>query len=584
MNPRSRRSPAGSGGRERPEPMTPQRVPAERLWVGLLLASHLALGLWGVARNSVTFDENFHLPAGVMIVARGDYSVSLAQPPLLKSLCALAALAAGARVPSPGVLPPNAERAVGEAFMRLNADHYVRIYNAARLPVVALSLLLALLVWRFARRIYGPRGALVALGLYAFAPEALAHAGVVGMDVPTGLGFTATCYAFWRFTRDGSWRWGLLTALAAGLSLLVRFSAFELAPILIALALVGTFSGRLRRPGRVWLGLALMPPVALLLLHLAYRGQTSFAPLSVWSFYSPTLEHVRQQFPWLRVPLPDAAIAGLDYISTLSQPGRITTYFLGRGVPRAFWYYFPLALAFKWPLGFLAALLARAVFAVRAPAGPKRRWNEWFLLLPVAAMLFVAMFLTQLNVGIRYLFPILPLLCVWCGGLAIQPTRSFTPARRELSGWALAAWLLVAAQAFEAATAAPYYLSFFNRLAGGPGRGDRLVNDSNVDWGQGLIALKHEMNKLHISRVLLAYHGTADPALYGIEYVPYMGGRPGPEHEWLAVSSYYFVGLSQRMMTPRGSTAEELKLDFRALWGTLPVSRPAACMYLFHLR
>src|SRR6266850_6491955 len=72
----------------------------EPLWVALLLAVHLALALWGVAANSVTFDENFHLPAGVMILARGDYSVSLAQPPLLKSLCALAALGAGARVPT----------------------------------------------------------------------------------------------------------------------------------------------------------------------------------------------------------------------------------------------------------------------------------------------------------------------------------------------------------------------------------------------------------------------------------------------------------------------------------------------------
>jgi hypothetical protein len=29
---------------------------------------HLALTLWAASRNSVTFDENFHLPAGVVEV------------------------------------------------------------------------------------------------------------------------------------------------------------------------------------------------------------------------------------------------------------------------------------------------------------------------------------------------------------------------------------------------------------------------------------------------------------------------------------------------------------------------------------
>ena len=576
----------GGGGRAPKRPASPSHLPprAERIGVLVLLLLHLALVLWGVRRNSVTFDENFHLPAGVMILARGDYSVSVAQPPLVKSLCALAALAAGARVPPPADLPPNSERAVGEAFMRLNADHYHRIYAAARLPVVALSLLLALLVWRFARRLYGPRGALLSLGLYAFAPEALAHAGLVGMDLPIALGFTAAIYAFWRFARSGSWRWGLAMALAVSLSLLARFSALELGPILILLALIGAVTGRLRRPGRVWLGLALTPLLALALLHVAYRGETSMMPLSRWSFLSPLMQRVRLALPGLELPVPDAAIAGFDYLSALSNQGGTTTYLLGRGVPHTFWYYFPLALLFKWPLGFIAALLARAIHALRFPPMGRRRWNETCLLVPVAVMLFVAMFLTGLDVGVRYLLPIVPLLCIGCGGLALPAARASLPRRPEVARWALAGWLLVAAQAIEVAPAAPWYLSFFNRLSGGPGGGDRLLNDSNVDWGQGLIALEDEMKRLGIARVLLAYHGTTDPAMYGIHYTPYLGGQPGAEHEWLAVSSYYFVGLSQRMMTPAGSTPQSMLLDFRRLWGQTPVAHPAGCMYLFRLR
>src|SRR5436190_1395956 len=161
---------------------------AERLWVAGLLALHLALALWGAARNSVTFDENFHLPAGVVEVSRGRFDVSPVNPPLLKAVCGGAALLAGARAPADSAIALREQSIVGESFMRRNADRYHRVFFAARCMVIALSLLLALLVWRFARRRYGPRGGLLALAFYALAPEALAHAGFVTMDLATGLG------------------------------------------------------------------------------------------------------------------------------------------------------------------------------------------------------------------------------------------------------------------------------------------------------------------------------------------------------------------------------------------------------------
>jgi len=161
------------------------------------------------------------------------------------------------------------------------------------------------------------------------------------------------------------------------------------------------------------------------------------------------------------------------------------------------------------------------------------------------------------------------------------------PARRRAKAaraiWATVAIGLGVILAIETATTAPWYLSFFNAAAGGPGGGDRIVNDSNVDWGQGLIALRDELHRRGIGRVYLAYHGTTDPAVYGIDYVPYLGGQPGNESEWLAVSSYYFVGLSQRMMTSRGRTPSML-IDFRPLWSVPPAARPAHCMYLFRIR
>jgi len=539
-----------------------------------VLVLHAAIVGWDVAANSVTFDENFHLPAGVAIVTRGDFHASVAQPPLVKALCALPALAAGARAPADGALKSRDEAVIGESFMRRNVDRYQRVYVAARLVVVLFSLGLGLLVWRFARRLYGPQGGLLALALEALAPETLAHAGLVGLDLPTALGFTASIYAFYRFARTGRWRdWGWL-ALAVGATFLTRFSAAQLAPILFVLAAWGTLVRRIRRTRRVWLGLALLAPVTLVALQLGYAFQTSFVPLRQWTFESPSFHSLAARWPGLRLPLPDDYVRGLDYLSFLSQPGQRPTYLLGQVRWDRVWLYFPLALLFKWPVGFLLALATRAI---QWRARPRRRlWEEGVLLVPVV-IVFGSAVAANLNSGIRYVYPILPLLAVWMGGLAA------IRAGRAVRRWAAIGAIAAAIQTSESALASPWHLSFFNVFAGGPGGGYRLVNDSNVDWGQGLLALRDDMRRFHIARIHLCYHGTTDPSVYGIDYLPYQGGAAGPESDWIAISKYYFVGLSQRMMTRQGRTPV-IGVRFDSMRDMQPSATPGNSMLLYRLR
>jgi hypothetical protein len=548
----------------------------ERWWVAALLAAHVALAVWGVLRNSVTFDENFHLPAGVMIAARGELRISAVNPPLVKALCGAAALAAGARLPSDAALHDGEQGVVGESFMRVNADRYQRVFVAARLVIVLLSVLLGLLVWRVARRLYGPRGGVLALGFYAFMPEALAHAGLATMDLATGLSWLASVYAFWMFARSGRWGWWWMAAGAVSFAFLVRFTALMLGPALLVIAMLVVARRQARRPARLWLGLGLLLPVVLVALGSGYLGRVSFEPLGHQHFESQRFESLARAAPRLRLPLPDTWLGGLDRQLVESQAGVTPAYLLGRVIPHAVWYYFPLALVFKWPLGFLGALLARARLVL-----VRRRRRGDFLAVSVAVVLGVGMFAGNLDIGIRYLFPLMPFVCVWLGGLA--SVRLLARLRNQGCIWLRVGIALAMLQAVEAGLAAPWYLSFFNGPSGGPGGGYRLVNDSNVDWGQGLIALRDELKQRGIGRIHLAYHGTTDPAVCGIDYVPYLGGVPGKESDWLAVSSYYFVGLGQRMMTQRGRTPP-LSIDFRPLWGVQPVARPADCIYLFPLR
>jgi len=544
----------------------------------LLLALHAGLALWGAARNSVTFDENFHLPSGVLIARYGELRVSATNPPLVKALCGWAALAAGAKVPSLAAMGSGEQSQVGEAFMRANADRYQRVFVAARAVVVALSVLLGALVWRWARRRYGVSAGLLALALYALAPEALAHAGVATLDLATALGFAASVYAFWVFARSGRWNGWLATVLAVGATFLVRFSAVLLAPILVVLAAIATVLGAPRRPRRLWAGLAMLPVTTLAILIVGYQGRISFRPLSDWTLRSEPFVRLQRAAPALRLPLPDLYLEGFDRQMVESGAGITPTYLFGRVRSDAPWYYYPVALLVKWPLGFLFALLARAGLVLRAPPSRRRLADDLFLLVPVACYLAVAMFFARLCIGVRYVLPILPFLCVWCGGLVASLAGATQPERRARG---MIAASMAALVALETLLAAPWYLSFYNRAVGGPGGGDRIVNDSNADWGQGLIALREELARRGIHRVHLAYHGTADPAVYGIDYIPYLGGVPGPESEWLAVSSYFSVGLSQRLMIQTGRTPF-MRFDFSKL-AVRPVARPARCMYLYRL-
>jgi hypothetical protein len=327
------------------------------------------------------------------------------------------------------------------------------------------------------------------------------------MDLPTGLVFVLSAYAFERFAATGAWKWWAALALAVGAAFLTRFSAIQLAPILILLYLAGLATGQITRRARVAAGILVLPLTSLLALHAGYLGQTTFEPLSTYAFRSPGFRALREAHPGLRPPLPDAYVGGLDYLLSLAQTDK-PSYLLGTIRSGHTWYYFPLAIAFKWPLAFFALLAARLAALRRARRDREGWWRQALLLVPVGVVLGSAM-TAHLEFGVRYLFPILPFLCVWLGaGLAEQeagapagtsaaPGRSRAARasaapvagagpRREAARIAIG---LVLVLAIETATCAPWYLSFFNLPSGGPGGGDRLVNDSNVDWGQGLIAL-----------------------------------------------------------------------------------------------
>jgi len=117
----------------------------------------------------------------------------------------------------------------------------------------------------------------------------------------------------------------------------------------------------------------------------------------------------------------------------------------------------------------------------------------------------------RFNIGERHVLPLYPFALLLAGAV-------WEWARRNRALLALLV-LLAVLHAADALRYAPGYLSYFNILVS-PAESYRLLTDSNLDWGQGLLALRQYQRDHPGETISLAYFGSVDPAIYGIQARP----------------------------------------------------------------
>jgi len=149
--------------------------------------------------------------------------------------------------------------------------------------------------------------------------------------------------------------------------------------------------------------------------------------------------------------------------------------------------------------------------------------------LPIGVLLAAFILMSRIDYGIRYVLPVLPLAMVCTGRLAPW-------ARRQGKAVRAAAIVLLVCYPLSILLATPDTIDYFNLLAGG--RGDRILIDSNLDWGQGLKRLRAYLDREGLERIPLAYFGHVDPEIYGIHWRFPQPGHPGPA----AISANFLHG------------------------------------------
>ena len=472
----------------------------------LLLLALFAQAVLASPRQSLTADEPVYIAAGYAYLRTGDLRLQPAvqHPPLMNVWEAWPLLL---RSEAPEVTSvagwdkSELSRFIVALLPRLGPIQATAF--ATRVPVVWLAVLLATFVYRWAADWGGRTAGVLALGLFAFDPNLLAHGSLATTDLGVAAFTFIALYGLMRFLRRPAWPMFLLAGVGLGFAMTAKTSGVFL---LAALGLIVLAKVRRLAPAMAYLGGLLV--------------------LACWVVWAVMGLEIRAPAGW-PVPLPATTywLQVADF-GTKSAGGQ-TAFLMGNLSQHGWWTYYPIAFALKTPLP--TCILLAIGLGKSLTSQWKAQADRWLVLGAFPVMYSVAALLSSFNTGYRFLLPVLPFVFVFIGIQVADYLKPLSAARVTLSA---SACLLVAAlliwQVIGAIAIFPYHLAYFNELAGGPDNGYHFLADSNLDWGQSLVDLKAYLDQRGIAQVRASQYTYTDPAWYGIAYSPLAPMRGAP--------------------------------------------------------
>ena len=441
-----------------------------------------------IRASNQTYDEGVHLAAGYSYLKTGQYHLRTGHPPFSDMLAASPLLF------FPGLKTFENSAAYREndvynyaaAFLYQNTVPAEKILNTARyFSYFVWTSLLFLFVFMFAREMADRAAACWAVAAAALTPAFISNNALITTDTPSSvlyLGAFLGAYLAAKNLSAGNRRKAFLSAALSGIMTgLAMASKFNMA--LLPLFVAGTFAaGALVTPGRG-------PLKKILYLLLVYGAAALAVLLAVY-----------------RITAVNMYFGDLLKTASYLHAGRglfINGFYERQGV----WWYFPYVFLVKTPIGHIA-LLAAGVFYSFAKGEKKHLW------IYIPAVLYLEFALTsKFQVAFRHLLPALTFMAV---------IEGYALSRAFKRGFGSTAGLAALFYVFLSVTPAhPYYLAYFNELAGGPAGGYRRLVEANLDWGQDLKNLAAWLRERGNPPVYLCYFGTTPPEYYGIRYVPF---------------------------------------------------------------
>ena len=482
-------------------------------WVlpALLAFLYLVQCAWFIRTQSLTYDEPVHIAEGLDAWRHGRFEQYNDHPPLARLWFAVPLLDAKWQV--------DVQKLPDSFHITSITPDAEALTRRARGMNVLLGLLLACLLWKASAQLFSRGAANFALALFVFSPSLIANFSIATTDGPAVLFIFATAWSLTTWGRRPSCRHTCQLGVLLGCMLLVKFSTVPMFA-LAALWILLLGRDKIIRDPRHWnwsKAVAAMA-VAFLVLWAGYffhvsrlsvRDGTLTATFPNWS--EPIVKPVHGNSNYSLLIPAGEYIEGFRELVRHNRHGQ-AAFFLGQVSSGGGWKaYYPVTILLKWPTAVLMLAIAGPLLAlrerVRIPA------DVWVMMSFPTIYLALAIF-ARFNIGERHVLPLYPF------ALLLTAMVWEWASRKRIATVVLI--LLTALNAADALRYAPGYLSYFNVLVC-PAESYHLLTDSNLDWGQGLLALRQYQQEHPADAVSLAYFGSVDPALYGIQ------ARPLPE-------------------------------------------------------
>jgi len=465
---------------------------------------------------SQTWDEPATLAAGMEWLSTGTYRYEAQHPPLARVASAALPYIRGARSLGNHSMYDEGRALLGEGA------HYRRTLFLARLGMLPFLWLLLVTCALWGARVAGGAGATLATLFAAANPNVLAHAGIAGTDLAPAAFVAAGVYAWMRWHHEPTIARAALMGVVLGLGATTKFSALAFLALTIAL-------GECLR----WLSLRRADDtrersVPWRSAIVAMGG----AAIAIWAVYR---FHVAPVAPGgVPVPAPEF-FGGLRAFFTHGSGGH-PAFLLGEVRLRGWWYYYLVVLVVKTPLPLLALAIVGSAYAIRA-----RRTEGWTALVPLAGIVAVLVpaLLSRVDLGVRIVLAIYPFLALLAARGATTAWRS-VGTRGQVVARRVSVAMLVIGMLFSAARSWPDYLAYFNPVAGR--HPERILVDSNLDWGQDLYRLADTVRARGIDSIRVHYFGSSQLSSVGLTNARRLG-RDERTTGWVAASETFLAGV-----------------------------------------
>lgn len=301
----------------------------------LCLASAL-IDLTSILNKSITYDEGSHLKAGLSIWrGRLEKGGESSMPISFLNAAPLIVMQSGNKGTfSATALELWLSRSVTSLF----------------------SILLGLLIYHWARALYGSLGGIIALTLFVFCPNIRAHSRLITTDLYASLSSTMALYFAWNWSRQATAISAAANGFSLGLALVSKYVNLILLPLLPVLVTAKKFGANAWSLRNFFAGSIIVFLTCLLCINMAYLFDNIFVPISSLRseslFFRELAERLPQRFI---IPLPADYLGGLDSLLRSNDTNRSfgSVYLLGQiktpGEP-PFTAYYLVALLYKIPL------------------------------------------------------------------------------------------------------------------------------------------------------------------------------------------------------------------------------------------